>query len=119
MVRSRWLSPESILGAMKAGDFYASTGVTLKEVAYDRSARRLSLAIEAPAGETFITSFIGVRAGQSKGEVFAEVRGDRPAYALRAGELYVRAVVTSSAATDVPSSEFKYQRAWTQPVGWQ
>lgn len=119
MVRSRWLTPESILRAMKDGDFYASTGVTLKEVAFDRSSRRLSLAIEAPTGETFITSFIGVRAGQGKGEVFAEVRGDHPAYTVRDGELYVRAVVISSAATDVPSSEFKYKRAWTQPVGWQ
>ncbi len=119
MVRSPWLSPESILRAMKAGDFYASTGVMLKEVAYDGSMRRLSLAIEPPEGETFITRFIGVRAGQSKGEVFAEIKGDRPAYTLRSGELYVRAVVTSSAATDTVSSEFKYKRAWTQPVGWQ
>jgi hypothetical protein len=119
MVRSRWLSPESIFHAMKAGDFYASSGVALKDVAYDRSARKLSLTIEAQVGESFVTRFIGVRAGQSKGEIFAEVKGDHPEYTMHPGELYVRAVVTSSAATEVPSSEFRYKRAWTQPIGWR
>jgi hypothetical protein len=39
-------------------------------------------------------------------------------YTLRGDELYVRAVVTSSAAPAVPSEEYGFQRAWTQPVGW-
>lgn len=34
-------------------------------------------------------------------------------------ELYVRAVVTSSAGPVVPSPEDRFQRAWTQPVGWR
>ena len=52
------------------------------------------------------------------GEVLAEVRGAAPSYQLRGDELYVRAVVESSAAPAVPTDEYKFQRAWTQPVGW-
>jgi hypothetical protein len=145
MVRARLLTPESLIRAMRAGDFYASTGVTLESVTFDKTARKLSLAVHASAGETFVTRFIGTRRGVNLtgkprldaagrviettldyrsstgpqiGEVLAEVTGTSPAYTLRGDELYVRAVVTSSAAPVVPSPEFGYQRAWTQPVGW-
>jgi len=43
MVRSTHLTPESIVRALKAGDCYASTGVTLADVHYDTETRRLEL----------------------------------------------------------------------------
>lgn len=145
MVRARHLTPESLIRAMNAGDFYASTGVTLDDVAFDQSTGKYSLQIRGRAGETFVTRFIGTRKGVNLkgkprldsegrvvettldyrtpdgpqiGEVFSEVTGTNPTYTLRGDELYVRAVVTSSAPTEVASNEFKFQRAWTQPVGW-
>src|SRR5262249_38792603 len=36
MVRSRHLTPESIIHSIEAGDFYASSGVTLRSVTYSR-----------------------------------------------------------------------------------
>jgi predicted metal-dependent phosphoesterase TrpH len=59
MVRSTHLTPEYILKAIKAGDCYASSGVTLADVRYDRDNRLLSLAIEPVPGVTYKTQFIG------------------------------------------------------------
>jgi hypothetical protein len=146
MVRSRYLSPEHLFAAMRRGDFYSTTGVSLGEVNFDPNNRTLSVRIEGKAGETFVTRFIGSRrgvnlegkprrdaqgqllettldyrsaSGPQMGELFAEVSGTTATYKMRGDELYVRAVVTSSARTEVPSSEFAFQRAWTQPVGWR
>jgi hypothetical protein len=145
MVRARLLTPESIIRAMRAGEFYASTGVTLDGVSFDKQARKLSLEVRPSGDETFVTRFVGTRKGASLkgkprldaeghivettldyrntdgpriGEVFAEVKGASPGCTLRGDELYVRAIVTSSATAAVPSGEFKFKRAWTQPVGW-
>lgn len=145
MVRSRHLTPGSLIRAIRAGDFYSSTGVYLDVVRFDTESRRLSLSIRPSGSETFVTRFIGTRRGanlQGKprrdeagnvvettldytsdsgpqiGEVLAEVRGTSPEYVLRGDELYVRAIVTSDGPTDVHSREFEFKRAWTQPVGW-
>ncbi|MCA2970350.1 MAG: hypothetical protein INH43_17690 [Acidobacteriaceae bacterium] len=118
MVRAPHLSADSIVRALRAGDFYSSTGVTLTEVAYSPAERRLSLRIEPVAGEEFTTRFVGVRRQGTAGELLAEVKGLTPAYTLKPGERYVRAVVTSTGKPAVPSDEFPTKRAWTQPVGW-
>ncbi|MCE2827209.1 MAG: hypothetical protein LW626_09000 [Verrucomicrobium sp.] len=145
-VRARHLTPESLIRAIERGDFYASTGVVLEDVAFDADARRLSLRIHARPGERLTTRFLGTRRGVSLagrprldaagkvlettldyrsgtgpqiGEVLAEVTGPRPSYRMRGDELYVRAVVTSSRAPEVPTTEAEFQQAWTQPVGWK
>jgi hypothetical protein len=118
MVRAPHLSADSIVRALRAGDFYSSTGVTLTDVAYSPAERRLSLRIEPVAGEEFTTRFVGVRRQGTAGELLAEVKGLTPSYALKPGERYVRAVVTSTGKPAVPSDEFPTKRAWTQPVGW-
>lgn len=145
-VRARHLTPESLIRAIERGDFYASTGVVLDDMAFDADARRLSLRIHARPGERLTTRFIGTRRGVSLagrprldaagnvlettldyrsdtgpqiGEVLAEVAGPRPSYRMRGDELYVRAVVTSSRAPEVPTTEAEFQQAWTQPVGWK
>jgi hypothetical protein len=118
MVRSRYLSPESLFRAMRSGDFYASTGVYLRKAVFDASARVLTIDIEPQKGETFVTRFVGTRKGRTDGETFAEARGEHAVYAMRGDESSVRAVITSSAPPEVESPEFGYKRAWTQPVGW-
>lgn len=118
MVRARHLSPDSLVRALRAGDFYASTGVTIADVAYSAKDRNLNLRIEPVSGEQFTTQFVGVRRNGTAGEVLAVVTGLNPSYSLQPGELYVRAVITSTGKPDVPSDEFPTKRAWTQPVGW-
>jgi len=138
MVRARHLTPESLITAMKSGDFYASTGVTLREVHFDASTGQLSIQIEPDGQATFTTQFVGTakdaditgspgpatqRAtrvySEQIGRIFATVPGTSPSYRLSGQELYIRAVITSSRPHPVPVWPGQLQQAWTQPVGWQ
>lgn len=126
MVRARYLTPESLVRAIRAGEFYASTGVVMDDIQFDRARRTLSLRIQPSGDEQFVTRFIGARGNSNEGEVLAEVKGTAPSYTMSAprgtesgdGLLYVRAVVTSTGKPAVPSAEHPYKRAWSQPFGW-
>jgi hypothetical protein len=142
MVRSAKLEPETLIKAVKAGEFYASSGVTLNEIRYDAQKRQLQIEIAPEEGVEYTTQFIGTKVGydsQSQprldkegkavrttrqyshdvGVVLAVAEGTSPSYALTGQELYVRAVVNSSKPHNDPSFENQHQQAWTQPVGWQ
>lgn len=139
MVRAASLTPESLIDAMEAGNFYASTGVRLKEVKRDKD--RLSLQIEPEKGVTYTTQFIGTRKGydarsepvsttdsdgkpvmvsrrysKDVGQVLAEVKGTSASYRFRGDELYVRAKVTSSKRQVNGIREEDMESAWVQPV---
>jgi predicted metal-dependent phosphoesterase TrpH len=141
-VRAAKLEPESLIQAMKAGDLYASSGVTLRNVRYNADKRILQIEIEPSQGIQYTTQFIGTKIGYDAnseprtdkdgkplrttrrysadvGQVFATVEGASPSYQLTGQELYVRAVVTSSKPHPDPSFDNQHQQAWTQPVGWQ
>jgi hypothetical protein len=142
MVRSTHLTPEYIIKAIKAGDFYASSGVTLSDVRYDRQRRIVEIAIAPDQGATFVTQFIGTLKGvdtssqpptdqagkplrgtgkysDQVGQILATVTGLSSKYQLKGNELYVRAVITSSLDPVDPSFKGQKQQAWTQPVGWE
>lgn len=117
MVRAERLTPELLLTALSAGDFYASTGVTLQDVR--RSNTEISIAILPEANTTYKTQFIGTRRGSNAvGEVLAEVEGVAARYVFRGDERYVRARVTASRAHIDPITGLPFgpQRAWVQPV---
>ncbi len=142
MVRARFLTPESIIEGIVAGDFYASSGVTLKDVRYRPEDRALELEIEPEDGAAYSTQFIGTLKGYDQtrrpvegkdgkplpvtqrysddvGRVLATVEGTTARYELTGEELYVRAVVTSTKPPENPSFEGQHAQAWTQPVGWE
>lgn len=124
MVRSRYLTPEHLIKAMKRGDFYASSGVTLTDVVFDQETMKLKIDIESNGDETYSTQFIATLAkGESDedriGKVMATVNGTHAEYTMTGTELYVRAVVTSDRAHHDPSFKDQKQQAWTQPVGWE
>ena len=134
MVQSRYLTPERIVKAMKRGDFYASSGVALTQVTHNLKDKTFKLSIAKQAGETYTTKFIGTRRAYDAsssdrggdrvtrtyskdiGEVFAEIQGETPEYRFRGDELYVRAIVTSSAGHHDPSFDGQKKQAWTQPI---
>jgi len=140
-VRAASLDADALMTAMLAGDFYASSGVTLADVRFEGG--RLSLEIEAEKSGEYTTQFVGTRRGYDRtvqpargadgallpdatwrysddvGEVLATVSGTSPSYVVPDDVLYVRAVVTSSDAVANPSFEGQRQQAWTQPVGWR
>jgi hypothetical protein len=144
MVRAHHLTPESLIRALRAGDFYASSGVSLQDVRYDPETKQISIVIDAEEGATYTTRFVGTplkyddttedpptvdaegkpmrasrRYSADVGKTFATVEGTTPSYTLRGEEMYVRATITSSAGADRPAYEGQKKQAWTQPVGWE
>lgn len=140
MVRADRLEKDAIIEAMQRGAFYASSGVTLKDVRFE--AGRLDIEIDARPGVQYVTEFIGTRTGyditstpvldeqgqevdttrrysSDIGEVLATSRGRKASYTFKGDELYVRATITSSEDPLNPSYEGQKQQAWVQPVGWK
>jgi hypothetical protein len=104
VVRASELSRKALVRAMRAGDFYASTGVVLDDVSSTGVTLRLKInQVRATDNnfELYRTEFKG-RGGQVlKTDVSLE-----PSYQLKPEDLYVRAKVTSSNGS----------HAWTQPL---
>lgn len=136
MVRAAKLSPEAIVNAMKAGDFYASSGVTLDEVKVIDGT--LHLRIKAEPGVTYTTRIIGtpknydatVKAVQMPaddphptrnlysddvGKTFATIEGAEVTYKPKGDELYLRATIISSKPHVNPSYPNQVEMAWVQP----
>lgn len=123
MVRSRFLTPEHLIAAMKRGDFYASSGVTLKDVQFDSSTRSLSIQIDAEDDVSYRTDFIATLKDSHTeesgiGVVVDSQTGHKASYKMTGKELYVRALITSDRGHVDPSYADQKQQAWTQPVGW-
>ncbi len=139
-VRTRRLTPESIIAAMEAGDFYASSGVTLTDVT--RADGKLAVEIQAEPGVTYTIQFIGTRQGydpasqlipqpekeaprktlphrrysKDVGAVLEEIKGTKATYTLKGDEIYVRAKIVSSKPKANGSVAGEFETAWTQPL---
>ncbi len=141
-VRASELTADALMNAIACGDFYSSSGVTLAGIDFDSETRELKIKIHEQKGVKYETRFIGTRVGYDEaskpvlddqgisvqttqqyssdvGEVLARDTTLSPSYKLRGGEVYVRAVITSSRPHSDPSFEGQVEQAWTQPVGWQ
>ncbi|QEG23217.1 PHP domain-containing protein [Mariniblastus fucicola] len=125
MVRSKFLSPDHLIMAMKRGDFYASSGVVLNDVQFDKATQTLSLQVEDDSDAEFKIDFVAtlkpskdgeLPPNESIGKIVSSVEGKVASYKFTGNELYVRAVVTSSLPADDPSFKNQMQQAWTQPV---
>lgn len=132
------LSAESLIGAMKAGQFYSSSGVELRSVRFENNTLTLDIAAEAGVG--YKTQFIATRksfdpasepvldeqgnpkAGVSRrysesiGEVLFETEDNPSTYTLKGDELYIRAKIVSTKLQDNPHQEGDFETAWVQPV---
>lgn len=136
-VRAAKLTPESLIAALEAGDFYASSGVKLRALHQDT--KSINLEIEAEPGVAYTIQFIGTRRGYDPknepqrnaagealrvahtyskdiGAVLAEVKGAKASYTLKGDEIYVRAKVISSKPHPNPSQKGDVETAWLQPV---
>jgi len=143
MVRSDALTPDALLAAMRAGDFYATCGVTLDEVAFNQSGRTLRVKVKAEPGVRHTIRFITTKKGFDQtvrtvespaekgrgartlpvysddiGKTAHAVEGTEASYKMAPDDLYVRARVES----DTPCGFKRHfhpdsQVAWTQPYG--
>lgn len=136
MVRAAELTPAALVAAMEAGDFYASTGVTLAEVR--RDAGTLSVDVQAEPGVDYAIQFIGTRRdfdrhseempltvpgtrphrrySEDVGALLAETKGTSARYTLRGEDLYVRAKIVSTKPKPNASAPGEFECAWTQPL---
>ena len=141
MVRAAKLEANALVEAMQRGDFYASTGVTLDDVSFDKTNRTLRLKIKAQPGAKVRTEFRGtlknydravkevdapaedpqpkrLQHGADIGKLLASSDSLEPSYTMTGDELYVRAIVISDQPMVNPPQPDHVQKAWTQPVGW-
>jgi hypothetical protein len=141
MVRASKLNADEIVKAMQAGDFYASSGVTLDDISHFKDGT-LRIRIHAEPGVTYSTQIRGTLKGYDAttrpapavkgdlhparllysddvGKTLATIEGTEVTWKPSGQELYFRAVITSSKPTDKPSVEGQTEMAWTQPMGWR
>ena len=118
-IRAEKLDLDTLINAMHAGDFYASTGVEFSSVTFNPDKNTLTLEIEQQPGATYTTTITGTRKGydpattevtstggdpykkrllysKDVGATLATLTGTTVTYQLDGDELYVRATVTSS-----------------------
>ncbi|KAA3612419.1 MAG: histidinol-phosphatase [Planctomycetota bacterium] len=117
-VRSDKLNANSIVKALNAGEFYASSGVRLQDFRIEESHYRIW--IEAEEGIEYTTTFIGCRRRGTEwgpaGEILATVKGRQVEYAFKGDELYVRAKIESTKAHPNPYAKGDRECAWLQPA---
>jgi len=141
VVRSAALTPDALLAAMHAGDFYVSTGVTLDDVAFEPAKRTLRVKVRPEAGASYRISFITTKKGFDQAVRTVELpavkghgartvpiysadigktvkceEGVEASYTMASDDLYVRAKVESN----LPCGYSGYfhpecKVAWTQP----
>lgn len=101
MVRADKLTRDNIMAAIRRGDFYASTGVELKDLVVNSKEIRVQVRTMDGSQTKYRIQFIG-----EGGRVLQDSIGDNASYRIRGTEKYVRARITDSNG----------RQAWTQPV---
>lgn len=115
VVRAKSLDLDSLTQAMRAGDFYSSSGVDLQDLKVTPTS--YSVQAKVREGETLTIEFVGARKGDApEPVVFSTSQGAEASYTFQGDELFVRARVTSNLPHPAPKVEGETQRAWTQPV---
>jgi hypothetical protein len=114
MVQAKNLTTESIIEAMEAGRFYASTGVVLKKLSFEDNV--LKIAVAAEEGELYQIDFIGIAKKDNKAHVVKVVFGTGATFKVTDEYLFVRTKITSSKKKLNPFQEGDVEMAWTQPV---
>ncbi|NND80735.1 MAG: histidinol-phosphatase [Maribacter sp.] len=114
MVQADTLSPKSLITAMEAGQFYASTGVELHKI--ESTSDELSIEIVPETDITYTIEFIGSKKGDSESHVLKSIEANRASYEMTDDLLFVRCKVTSSKKQENPIEDLIHEMAWTQPI---
>lgn len=136
-VLSATLTPDALFDAMRAGRFYASTGVRLKRIVATKD--RLEVEVEPEPDTQYTIEFIGTRSGFDPtttaplsatgrplyashryqgaiGTVFSRRTGTQAVHRFGPDDLYVRARITASRPHHTPSQPLQSAQAWVQPL---
>ena len=101
MIYAKSNAHQDIKNAVRAGNFYASTGLWLKEFKFDGH----TLSVRASAKDSYISQFHYRFIGH-QGKLLVETEGETGVYTLTGNERYIRVEVLSEHGAML----------WTQPV---
>ncbi len=138
-VRATSLSSEALLEAFDKGDFYTSSGVSLKSLTLND--KTISVAIDADPQAHYVIQLIAtpkdvstqttpivddegqpiqnlVRHSDEIGKVMRTIEGTEATFTCQDDWLYARVVITSDQTPTDPAYDGQKQQAWLQPFGW-
>ena len=132
---------DAIAEAMDRGDYYATTGVGVEEIDFDRASGTLHVRAQTEPGVNYRVEFITTKRDFDRsivereypdegkftrilpvindtiGKVVSTVDGPEASYTLCDDDLYVRAIVKSDRPGKIDSRFYPATEcAWTQPV---
>jgi len=114
MVNAKNLEISGLIEAMEKGNFYASTGVYLKNL--HSTNKEIFIEIEPEANTSYEIEFLGYQKGNDQLSVLKKVNGTTAEYSFGKADVFVRAKIT---ATDSLKKEPLLEgsmQAWTQPI---
>lgn len=142
VVRANELKADTLVGAMRKGDFYISTGVELADIRFDEDSKTLNVSVKPVDGVKYKIEFVGTKknfdrtvetftmdqdernpaqkgykyAIETIGTVLKTVDGTEASYTMTEDDLYVRAIITSDKPNPIQAGyEPATDSAWTQP----
>ena len=114
MVQADSLNANSLIRAMEAGNFYASTGVTFEELSVVDN--KISMRIKGEERVQYYIEFIGGMKGDERVHVLKKADGTEADFDILPNHLFVRGRVISDKQKSNPFQEGDLEMAWTQPV---
>lgn len=113
MVNSKKLETSSLIEAMEKGDFYASTGITIKK--YVVTKNQIRVKVEPEQGVHYEILFLGYKDGGEAVEILERIEDTKGSYTFQDNDLFVRVKITSDALKESPPNTQETKKAWTQP----
>ncbi len=114
MVQSDSLNAVSLIQAMKKGNFYATTGIILKEIKFYNNT--LKIEVEQELETKYEIQFIGVDTNKKVSKIIHKVNGNKAQFKITNNYLFVRAKIISNRTNKNFFDENEFEKAWTQPV---
>ena len=114
MVKADALKASSIIEAMEKGNFYASTGVMLKNLEISNDSLKLEIAPEPEV--SYEIQLIGKDATSKTSQIIEKIKGTKATFALTNGYVFVRAKILSDKTNQNFFDETEFEKAWTQPI---
>ena len=113
MINSKKLETSSLIEAMEKGDFYASTGITIKK--YVVTKNQIRVEVEPEQGVHYEILFLGYKDGGEAVEILEIIEDTKGSYTFQDNDLLVRVKITSHALKESPPNTQETKKAWTQP----
>ena len=116
MVSAEALHADSLVNAMEQGQFYASTGVVLKNIGF--SGNKLTIEVTPESGTDYEIQFIGATRNENMPGILQKGSGNTGEFLLTEEHLFVRAKIISTKLKENPNVEGEFEVAWSQPISF-